>query len=241
MTNCWRTLLVTMGGDRWRRTLHAVWFVAIAISTCGPLQADEGLKNVSVGPLPPERSLAAIRVRHGFTVELVAAEPLVRDPVAFEWGPDGKLWVVEMGDYPLGVDGKGKPGGRVKFLEDTNGDGRYDKATVFLDNLNFPNGILPWGKGVLITAAPDILYAVDTDGDGRADTREVLYRGFREGNQQHRVNGLVRGLDNWIYCANGDSGGLITSTKTGKRCNIGGRDFRIRPSTGEIETEAGST
>ncbi|HUE13540.1 MAG TPA: PVC-type heme-binding CxxCH protein [Planctomycetaceae bacterium] len=241
MTNGRGTLLITIRGNRWRQTLHAVWLVAAAVSTCGATQADDGLKNVSIGPLSPERSLEAIRVRQGFTVELVVAEPLVRDPVAFEWGPDGKLWVVEMGDYPLGVDGKGKPGGRVKFLEDTNGDGRYDKATVFLDNLNFPNGVLPWGKGVLITAAPEILYAVDTDGDGRADTREVLYRGFREGNQQHRVNGLVRGLDNWIYCANGDSGGLITSTKTGKRCNISGRDFRIRPSTGEIETEAGST
>ena len=68
-----------------------------------------------------------------------------------------------------------------------------------------------------------------------------LYRGFREGNPQHRVNGLVRGLDNWIYCANGDSGGTITSTRTGKRLGIGGRDFRIHLATGEIETEAGST
>jgi len=203
--------------------------------------ADDWLKNESIGPLSPERSLRAIRVRPGFTVELVAAEPLIKDPVAFEWGPDGKLWVVEMGDYPLGIDGKGTPGGRVKFLEDTHDDGRYDKATVFLDKLNMPNGILPWNKGVLITAAPEILYAADTDGDGRADTREVLYRGFRQGNPQHRVNGLVRGLDNWTYCANGDSGGSITSTRSGKRCDIGGRDFRIRPSTGEIETEFGST
>jgi putative membrane-bound dehydrogenase-like protein len=203
--------------------------------------ADNWLKDVSVGPLSPEHSLRGIRVRPGFTVELVAAEPLVNDPVAFEWGPDGKLWVVEMGDYPLGADGKGRPGGRVKLLEDTNGNGRYDRATVFVDKLNMPNGILPWNKGVLITAAPEIIYAVDTDGDGRADSREVLYRGFREGNPQHRVNGLVRGLDNWIYCANGDSGGMVTSTRTGRRCSIGGRDFRIRPSTGEIETELGST
>jgi len=203
--------------------------------------ADNWLKDVSVGPLSPEQSLRAIRVRPGFTVELVAAEPLVKDPVAFEWGPEGKLWVVEMGDYPLGADGKGRPGGRVKLLEDTNGDGRYDRATVFVDHLNMPNGILPWNKGILITAAPEIIYAVDTDGDGRADYREVLYRGFREGNPQHRVNGLVRGLDNWIYCANGDSGGIIASTRSGRHCDLGGRDFRIRPSTGEIEPEFGST
>ena len=131
---------------------------------------------------------------------------------------------------------------RSSCLEDTDGDGRYDKRTVFADQLNFPNGIFPWGKGVLVTAAPDILYLADTDSDGRADKREVLYTGFREGNQQHRPNGLVRGLDNWIYCAGGgDSAGLVPSTKTGKKTNIGNRDFRIRPETGEIAIEFGTT
>jgi putative membrane-bound dehydrogenase-like protein len=204
--------------------------------------ADDWLKDVSIGPLTPERSLQAIRVHPGFTVELVAAEPLVVSPVAFEWGADGKLWVAEMVDYPLGIDGKGKPGGAVVVLEDTDGDGRYDKRTVFANQLNLPNGILPWGKGVLVTAAPDIIYLADTDGDGVADKREVLYTGFRQGNPQHRPNGLVRGLDNWIYCANGgESGGMILSTKTGKTTNVGRRDFRIRPETGEIETEFGTT
>src|SRR5687767_687976 len=71
----------------------------------------------------PQESLAAMRVPPGFKIELVAAEPLVQDPVDIAWGPDGRLWVVEMADYPLGIDGKGKPGGRVKFLEDTDADG----------------------------------------------------------------------------------------------------------------------
>src|SRR5258708_10503991 len=96
------------------------------------------------GPKSPEEALKCFVARRGFQVELMAAEPLVQDPIAFAWGPDGKLWVVEMGDYPLGVDGKGKPGGKVKFLEDTKGTGKYDKATVFLDNLPFPTGVLPW-------------------------------------------------------------------------------------------------
>src|SRR5438445_2209104 len=159
--------------------------------------------------LSPEESLRSIRVRPGFTVELVVAEPLVQDPIAFAWGADGKLWVVEMGDYPLGVDGKGKPGGRIKFLESTKGDSKYDKATVFLDNLPFPTGVMPWRKGVLVTCAPDIFYAEDTDGDGKADKRVTLFTGFVQGNQQHRVNGLTWGLDNWVYGANGDSGGRI--------------------------------
>ena len=79
----------------------------------------------------PEAALESIRVAPGFRVELVATEPLVKDPIAFDWGADGKLWVVEMGDYPLGIDGKGKPGGVVRYLEDTNGDGRYDRRRPF--------------------------------------------------------------------------------------------------------------
>src|SRR5262245_39239218 len=152
-------------------------------------------------PLAPEKTL---RPRPGFKVELVAVEPLIRSPVAFDWGPDGRLWVVEMRDYPLGMDNKGKPGGRIVCLEDTDGDGRYDKSTVFLDGLLFPTGVMSWGKGVLVTCAPDVFYGEDTDGDGKADRREVLFTGFGEANPQHRVNGLRWGLDNWIYCANGD-------------------------------------
>lgn len=176
----------------------------------------------------PDAALKSMRVRPGFTVELVAAEPLVADPVAFDWGPDGKLWVVEMADYPNGIDGKGKPGGRVRFLEDANGDGKYDKSTVFLEGLGFPNGIMAWGRGVIVTCAPDLFYAEDTDGDGKADKHEVLFTGFVEGNQQHRFNSPAWGLDNWVYLANGDSGGEIRSTKTGKSANISGRDVRVR-------------
>ena len=189
----------------------------------------------------PAAGLASMKPRPRFQVELVAAEPLVMDPVAFAWGADGKLWVVEMADYPRGIDGQGKFGGRVRFLEDTDGDGGYDRSTVFLDALGFPSGVMPWRRGVLVTCAPEIFYAEDTDGDGKADVRRTLYKGFVEGNQQHRVNGLRWGLDNWIYCANGDSGGEIESTKTGQRVAIGGRDFRIRPDDGAIEAQTGQT
>ncbi len=195
------------------------------------------------GPPPksPEESLAAIHVRPGFKVELVVHEPLVLDPIAFEWGADGKLWVVEMGDYPLGVDGNGKFGGVIRYLEDTKGDGHYDKSTVFLEGVGFPTGVMPWGKGVLVSAAPEIFYAEDTDGDGKADVRKTLFKGFREGNQQHRVNGFEYGLDNWLYGANGNSGGLVRSLLTGKEVNISGRDFRFNPVTGEFQTQAGQT
>ena len=190
---------------------------------------------------PPQEALKSMVARPGFQVELVACEPLTMDPVAFAWGADGKLWVVEMADYPLGIDGKGMPGGRVRFLEDRDGDGRYDTSTLFLDGLRYPNGVMPWRRGVLVTCAPEIFYAEDTDGDGRADVRKPLYRGFGEGNPQHRVNGLRWGLDNWVYCANGDSGGGIESLVTGDKVNIGGRDFRIRPDEGLIEAQTGQS
>lgn len=192
------------------------------------------------GPKSPEDSLRCIKARPGFVVELMAAEPVVQSPIAFAWGPDGKFWVVEMGDYPLGIEGK-KGGGTIKVLTKSRPDGPYDKATVFLDGLAFPTGVTPWKKGVLVTCAPDIFYAEDTDGDGKADKKEVLFTGFKEGNQQHRVNGLVYGLDGWFYGANGDSGGVIVSVKTKKEVDIRGRDFRLDPETGEFEGATGQT
>lgn len=196
-----------------------------------------GAEKMSFEPLTsPEEAMKAIRVTAGFKLELVASEPLVKDPIAIAWGADGKLWVVEMGDYPLGSDGKGGPDGRVKYLEDTDGDGRYDKATLFLDGLSYPTGVMPWGKGVLVTCAPDLFYAEATGGEGKADEKVVLFTGFGQGNQQHLVNGLRWGLDNWVYGANGDGGaganGVITSVRTGKETDIRGRDFRIRPGDG---------
>src|SRR5918911_2063919 len=221
------------------------WFPVLLLGLLGMDAPDPTAKS-------PQESLACIQTRPGFQVELVAAEPLVQDPISFAWGPDGKLWVVEMRDYPLGLDGRGKPGGRVKFLEDVDGDGKYDKATVFLDGLPFPTGVMPWRKGVLVACAPDIFYAEDLDGDGKADGgvtgraaprraspqaarpagRVPLYTGFGEGNQQHRVNSLVWGLDNWVHCANGDSGGNVRSVRTGRTVAINGRDLRVRPDDG---------
>ena len=190
-------------------------------------------------PLTPQQSLAALHLRPGFEVELVASEPLVHDPVAIDWGMDGRLWVVEMADYPYGTDGKMKPGGRVKFLTDTDGDGKYDEAKLFLDGLNFPNGIVAYRKGVIVTAAPEIFYAEDADGDGKADRRQTLYTGFKEGNVQLRVNGLRWGLDGWLYCANGWSGGVVKSIRTGQTLDIKGRDLRIHPDTGGMELLSG--
>jgi putative membrane-bound dehydrogenase-like protein len=187
-------------------------------------------------PQSPEDALKTLQVRDGFRVELVAAEPVVIDPVSFDWGPDGRFWVVEMRDYPVGIDGKGKPGGVVKVLEDRDGDGRFESATTFLDSLAYPSSLMPWRKGVLIAAAPDLFYAEDTDGDGRADRTEVILTGFVPGNQQHRFNGFEWGLDGWVYAANGDSGGKVRARGSALEVSISGRDLRFHPETGEFET-----
>jgi len=198
-------------------------------------------------PLSPEESLASMHTKPGMVVELVAAEPLVIDPVAFDWGPDGRLWVVEMRDYPNGLTWNGLddplnvPGGRVKVLTDTNGDGRFDEAKIFLDNLSYPTGVKVWDKGVLVTTAPNIIYAEDTDGDGKADQEEIWYEGFAKSNQQHRVNGLAWGLDNWLHVANGDGGGVILSKETRDEVDIRGHDLRINPATKAHEPLSGRT
>jgi putative membrane-bound dehydrogenase-like protein len=213
------------------------WLAALGAAQDPPFR--ELLSKIK--PTSPSASLDCLRLRDGFRAELVCAEPLVSDPIAIDWSADGRLWVVEMGDYPQGGDGRAGSSGCIKYLEDTDGDGRYDRAHVFLDQLPFPTGVMPWRNGVLITCAPDILYAEDTDGDGKADRREVLYRGFVQGNPQHTVNSLRWGLDNWIYGANGDSGGNVQSLKTGVQVDIHGRDFRIRPDSGDLETQTGMT
>ncbi|MGM0489660.1 MAG: PVC-type heme-binding CxxCH protein, partial [Planctomycetota bacterium] len=210
-----------------------------------------------LAPKDAGESLECFEPRPGFRIELVCAEPLVSDPIAIDWGPDGRLWVVEMGDYP---EGRKRPAdiggaayadlatrtrraalgkGRIRVLEDTNQDGQYDRSTVFVDNLSFPTGVMVWGRGILVTCAPEIFYAEDTDGDGKADRRETLFEGFVKENPQHQVNGLRWGLDNWIHGANGDNGGVVTSLKTGQETDIHARDFRFRVATGQFETETG--
>ncbi len=204
-----------------------------------------GLPRPSSDPITARESLAKIHVPNGYSVSLVAHEPQTIDPVAFDWDHSGRLWVCEMADYPLGMDGKGQPGGRIRILEDQDGDGVYESSRLFADGLNFPNGVMVWRDGVLVTAAPQLLFLRDVDGDGVADIREVLFEGFNEGNQQLRMNHLRWGLDGWVYCANGGHhanhglGTKVVSHKTGKTHEIGSRDFRIRPDTGELELESG--
>jgi putative membrane-bound dehydrogenase-like protein len=186
-------------------------------------------------PKTPEQALALFQAKPGLEVKLAAAEPLIVDPVAIDFGADGKLWVIEMHDYPTGLDGNWKPGGRVKFLEDLDGDGRYDRSTLFLDGIPFPTGLMAWKQGVLICAAPDLLYAEDTTGDGKADRVETLFTGFATHNYQARLNSLRWGLDGWVHGASGLFGGKISSPAHASVVELTGRDFRFLPELRRFE------
>ncbi len=187
-------------------------------------------------PKTASDAVETLRVTEGFRVELVAAEPLVQDPVNMAFGDDGRLWVVEMGDYP-----EGDAGGRVKVLMDVDHDGVYDQATVFLSGLSFPTGVQPWQDGVLVSAAPDILFARDTDGDSQADEVKPVYSGFRLANPQHRINGFTYALDHSFHLAAGDNLGELKSLVTGQSVDASGCDVVIRPDTGAISVTNGRT
>lgn len=187
-----------------------------------------------------EEALAKFQIAEGYVIEAVAAEPLVADPVAIDFGPDGRLWVAEMPDYTRYADEEFEPHGSVRALVDRDGDGRYDAATTYADGLRFPTDVKAWKKGVIVCDAPDVIFFEDTDGDGRADKRTTLLSGFATHNAQARVNSLRWGLDNWLYGACGLFGGTIT-TSSGKVAELGERDFRFRPGSGELEPVAGRT
>jgi putative membrane-bound dehydrogenase-like protein len=190
------------------------------------------------GPLAPDAERAQFRLADPtLTIELAAAEPLIESPVAVAWDEAGRLFVAEMTDYPAAA-----PSGRIRRLEDTDADGTYDRAIVFADGLPYPNGVLPWKGGVLVSSAPDIWFLRDADGDGQAEQKMVVLTGFGQGNQQLRVNGLFLGLDNWVYAANGRSDGEIRvpGDPESRVVSIRRRDFRFRfdPDTKATEVEA---
>ena len=193
------------------------------------------------GALEPHKSLEQIAVDPGLKVELVAREPSILSPVAIRFDDDGQLWVVEMRDYPTGPTKEFPAGSRISLLRDKDGDGLYETATVFADNLSFATGLQPWKGGVFVTMAGKLAYMKDTNGDDKADLVETWYTGFNEGNQQLRANHPRLALDNHIYVASGLRGGSIVSAKrpNDPPVSISGMDFRFDPFTGKSEAVSG--
>lgn len=191
-------------------------------------------------PRTPTASLATLSTHAELEVQLVAAEPLVVDPVAIDFGPDGRLWVAQMHDYPMGIHDDYKPGGSIRVLRDVDADGTYDEAVTFLDGLPFPTDVKVWRDGALICAAPDVLWARDLNGDGRADEVHKVLNGFETHNYQARVNSLTWGLDHWVYGAAGIFGGQVTDTH-GRSIDLLNRDFRFNPDSGAVGAATGRT
>jgi putative membrane-bound dehydrogenase-like protein len=220
-----------------------------ALALLAATSAARSAADPQAGPRSPEESQACFELVPGHVVELVAAEPLVFDPVAICWDAHGRLHVAEMSDYPRGGDPEdaapAEPrragGGRIVVLDDTDGDGRLDRRTILAEGLAYPNGLMPWRDGILVTTAPDILWLRDADGDGHAEIREVVLTGFGTGNPQLRVNGLSFAADGWVYAANGRSGGSVSSPRrpAAPPVAIDRHDVRFRPDTGEVEAVAG--
>ena len=192
--------------------------------------------------LSPQAELKSFHLNDDLNIELFVSEPGVMSPVEMVFDENGRIYVAEMLDYPTDPPA-GKPArSRIRLLQDTDGDGKVDRATIFADNVLEVSGLMPWKGGLIVTSAPDILFMKDTNRDGKADVREVLYTGFPTVDAEYRITNPRLGIDNWIYCSNFGQDGHITSPKHPERSPISvrGADFRFRLDRDVAEATSGS-
>ena len=200
-----------------------------------------------VPPVEPDKVLETFRIKKGFRLELVAHEPAVINPIQMAFDEDGRLYVVEMRWYQSETRGDlmfDERIGRIRLLEDADGDGRFEKSTIFADRLRYPSAVFPYDGGVYVGLEPDLIYLKDRNGDGVADFRQVVFTGF--GNQRDRLdsqtfmNSLTWGLDNRIHGGKGH-GGTITSVASPNDppLDLRGRDFSFDPRSHRMRPESG--
>lgn len=225
-------ILPTRGG----RPLASIWILAASL-----LILPGCARHQDAAPRSPRESLQSMQVHPDFRVELFASEPDVVDPVEMAFDGRGRIFVAEMLDLPYDPEPGQQPRSRIRLLEDSDGDGRPDRSRIFADRLQQVTSVLPWKGGLLVTAAPDIIYLKDTTGDGRADRREVLFTGFALVDPEARITNLRFGLDNWIYASNNGRTGEISFSRRpdAPPVSVQGADFRFRLDRNLFEPAAG--
>ncbi|MBI4585043.1 MAG: HEAT repeat domain-containing protein [Planctomycetes bacterium] len=183
-------------------SLLAIFFMALGarLSLAG---AEEFYHVAPTDPLSPEEEREKLRAPAGFEVELVAAEPDIRKPMNFAFDARGRIWATQSVEYPFPNMDEKTARDCVKILEDTDGDGRADKSTVFADHLNIPIGIIPIAGGAIVFSIPKIYKLIDRDGDDRADRKEELYGTVGRADTHGLVNSFTWGFDGWIYACHG--------------------------------------
>ena len=183
-------------------------------------------------PLSPEQSMKLIQVPVGFELQLFASEPMIINPISMAWDERGRLFVIETVDYPNEVRTEGG-NDKIKILEDTDGDGKADKVTVFAENLNIPTSIMAVNGGILISMAPDFVFLKDTDGDDVADVREVIMTGWGKSDTHAGPSNLKYGFDNKIWGVLGYSG--FRGEVSGVNHSFGQGVYRFEPSGENLE------
>ena len=243
------------------RTILLVLFCVVH-SSASSLHAGIPIPADAPKPLSPEESAMAVELPDGFRLELIAAEPVIRNPSGVCWDERGRLFVCELHGYNLegqyDIEELNRTGkldkvvrripapeharrraqkdqsGTVKRLIDTDGDGRMDKAEVWADGLPPCFGIVPARGGVIVVCSPDVVYLADRDGDGKAEVRQTLFTGFNTGILERRMNAPQWGLDDWIYVGRGQ-GGTITGPRLAGPVTLPHNDFRFKADGSAIE------
>lgn len=219
-----------------------VLFSPVSVSGEEPVADEKEMPRIPATEL--DKVLDSFEIRSGLEIELAAHEPNVEDPIAMSFDEDGRMFVIEMRGYS---EHREDAAGRIRMLTDTNGDGVFDKSTVYVDGLKWPTGLICYKGGIFVGASPDITYHKDTDGDGVADEQKALFTGFGKGkemrlNMQALFNGFRWGPDNRIWGATAGNGGSIT--KPGdpgfKELPLRGADFSFDPELLDIRAENGT-
>lgn len=183
----------------------------------------------------PEEEQAGFKLPEGFEITLYASEPDIGKPMNMEFDDRGRLWVTQSYEYPMPVD-NGRGSDKLSILEDTDGDGKADKFTHFVDTLNIPIGVLPVTDGAIAYSIPSITYYRDANNDGKADQQKTLFKGFGHKDTHGMVSNLIRGFDGWVYSCHGFSNTSRIAGSDGDSVIMSsGNTFRFKTDGSHVE------